>query len=73
MRLSSAPAPQGGWCIRGDGCTARSPQSLRAGCGPGAGDTSRRDMAEVPRREQDSGERPGEEASGLHRHCEKGA
>lgn len=68
LRLSSAPAKQGGWCIRGDGCAAQSPQSARAGCGPAAPgpgtlvDTGR---TEVPRREQDSGARRGEEASGA--------
>ena len=47
---SSEPAEREGW--------------VRAR-GPGAGDTSRGDVAEVPRREQDSSVRPGEEASGA--------
>lgn len=55
---SSEPAERKGW--------------VRAR-GPGAGDTSRRDIAEVPRREQDSGARTGEEASGLRRHGGRGA
>ena len=55
---SSEPAERKGW--------------VRAR-GPGAGDTSRRDIAEVPRREQDSGARTGEEASGMRRHGGRGA